>query len=50
MGKKILVDSATMMNKVFEVIEAETYLILTIKNYNFSSSKILHTLYFLIVV
>ena len=32
MGKKISIDSATMMNKVFEVIEAKKYLILNIKN------------------
>ena len=27
MGKKITIDSATMMNKVFEVIEAKKFLI-----------------------
>ena len=32
MGKKISIDSATMMNKVFEVIEAKSYLNLNYKN------------------
>ena len=41
MGKKISIDSATMMNKVFEIIEAKKFLILIIKNLNFNSSKIL---------
>ena len=32
MGKKISIDSATMMNKVFEIIEAKKYLILNINS------------------
>ena len=32
MGKKISIDSATMMNKVFEIIEAKKYLVLNIIN------------------
>ena len=32
MGKKISIDSATMINKVFEIIEAKKYLILNIVN------------------
>ena len=31
MGKKISIDSATMMNKVFEIIEAKKFLILNTK-------------------
>ena len=45
MGKKISVDSSTMMNKVFEVIEAKK--IFLILNYNqiinFNSSKFIYT-------
>ena len=33
MGKKISIDSATMMNKVFEIIEAKKSLTSHIKNY-----------------
>jgi 1-deoxy-D-xylulose-5-phosphate reductoisomerase len=32
MGKKISVDSATLMNKVFEIIEAKKIFNLTYKN------------------
>ena len=31
MGKKISIDSSTLMNKVFEVIEAKIYLIFHLK-------------------
>ena len=33
MGKKITIDSASLMNKVFEVIEAKIFLISHIKRY-----------------
>jgi 1-deoxy-D-xylulose-5-phosphate reductoisomerase len=33
MGKKISIDSATMMNKVFEVIEAKNIFNIRYKNY-----------------
>ena len=36
MGKKISIDSATMMNKVFEIIEAKKYLISNIINWIYS--------------
>ena len=40
MGKKITIDSATLMNKVFEVIEAKNIFNLpNNKNFNFNSSK-----------
>ena len=35
MGKKITIDSATLMNKVFEIIEAKKYLIIIIISYTF---------------
>ena len=35
MGKKITIDSATLMNKVFEVIEAKKYLITNMINYKY---------------
>ena len=42
MGKKISIDSATMMNKVFEVIEAKNIFNIPYKKIkNFNSSKIL---------
>ena len=35
MGKKISIDSATMMNKVFEIIEAKKIFNISYKNYQF---------------
>ena len=34
-GKKITIDSATMMNKILELIEAQNYLIFQKKNWIF---------------
>ena len=41
MGKKISIDSATMMNKVFEIIEAKKIFNLIIIKLNFNSSNII---------
>ena len=42
MGKKISIDSATMMNKVFEIIEAKNIFNIDYKKIiNINSSKIL---------
>ena len=44
MGKKISIDSATMMNKIFEVIEATKIFNLKIKKIrNINSSKIIYS-------
>ena len=46
MGKKISIDSATMINKVYEVIEAKKiFLILITKNKYFNQSQILCSCY-----
>ena len=46
MGAKISVDSATMMNKVFEVIEAKKFLILTIIKFQYLFILFLFACYF----
>ena len=44
MGKKISIDSATLMNKVFEVIEAKKIFNLDLKKFNILySSQILYS-------
>ena len=45
MGKKISIDSATMINKVYEVIEAKNIFNLIKSNKYFNSSQILCSCY-----
>ena len=44
--EKITVDSSTLMNKVFEVIEAKIYLILNISSLNNCASTINYSCYY----
>ena len=43
MGKKISIDSATLMNKVFEIIEAQRIFNIDIKKFEILFTKIIHT-------
>ena len=45
MGKKISIDSATLVNKLFEVIEAQRLFNIDIKNINKNSPPILYSQY-----
>ena len=47
MGKKISIDSATMMNKIFEVIEAVKIFDLSIKKFDFFSNNVFLIFFYL---
>ena len=43
MGSKISVDSSTMMNKIFEIIEAKKIFNLNYNHFNIYSSRIIYS-------
>ena len=46
MGRKISIDSSTLMNKIFEVVEAQKILIFPMRNWNHYSSEFTSSCYF----